>query len=121
MLDNSFTLGDQKRTVLFEFSGGDGVYLIAGPVTFAETLEHCWYWACHSADVGEAFILVIYFQHCSIRANLSQRLVPSDYIVLLRTSQNSTVRANLSLHFPLCANVFCRETNKKNLKKGAIL
>ena len=41
MLDKSFTLGIQKRTILFEFSVGDEVYLIASPVTCAEALEHC--------------------------------------------------------------------------------
>lgn len=50
--------------------------LIAGPVTFAEALEHCWDWACHCAGVEEAFILVIYSQRCSVCANLSQGLAP---------------------------------------------
>lgn len=61
MLDKSFTLGIQKKKILFEFSGGDEVYLIASLVTFAEALEHCWDWACHCAGIGKAFILVIYF------------------------------------------------------------
>lgn len=41
ILGKSFALGIHKKTILFEFSVGDGVYLIASPVTFAEALEHC--------------------------------------------------------------------------------
>lgn len=62
----------RKRTILFEFSVGDEVCLIASPVTSAEALEHCGDWACHCAGVGKAFILVIYSQQCSTCANLSQ-------------------------------------------------